>query len=78
MNLETNDIEQLRRIAKGLWREYNEVCRVLGEALHYPKYPDNETGEICVGDHAAGTIAREAADKIKELSKIIFFQEHKK
>lgn len=77
MNLETDDIEQLRRIAKGLWSEYNEVCQVLGEVLGYPRYPD-ETGEICVGDHAAGTIAREAADKIKELSKIIFFQEHKK
>jgi len=77
------EIERLRR---GAGKSNDEVCQVLGKALGYPwfkndqlNFPDaTEEDGVCVGDHVAESIADEAADtierqatKIKQLEKAI-------
>lgn len=49
-----------------------DVCQVLGQAIGYPVYandqktfPGAEGPEVCVGEHVALTLAREAAEIIK-------------
>ena len=44
----------------------HEVCQTLGAALGYPHDP--EGSGICVGDHVAGSLAMEAAGRIRRLS----------
>lgn len=65
-------IEQLKRACSTI---NNEVCQVLGKALGYPWYKDNqdvfpgttEAHGVCVGEHIAETIADEAARRIADL-----------
>lgn len=69
------DIERLRHVARGLWRESLDIEQILGKALGYPWFKDDqknfpdatEKDGVCVGDHVALTLAEEAADKIKQL-----------
>jgi len=49
-------------------QECEEVMQVLGKVLGYPPFPGaTETDGICTGPHTAGTIANEAARRIKQL-----------
>jgi hypothetical protein len=67
---EAAEIERLRR---GAGKSNDEVCQVLGKALGYPwfkndqlNFPDaTEEDGVCVGDHVAESIADEAADTIQ-------------
>ena len=75
MNFEEMNIDRLRHIAKGLWKEQFEIEQILGKALGYPWFKDDkknfpeatEEHGVCVGDHVAISLAMEAADKIKQL-----------
>ena len=75
MNFEEMDIERLRHVARGLWKESLEIEQILGKALGYPWFKDDkknfpeatEEHGVCVGDHVAITLAMEAAEKIKQL-----------
>ena len=63
------DITALRR---AIAIENEEICQLLGRVLGYPIYDvdgvrDNNT--VVVGDHIAITLATEAANRIRELSK---------
>jgi len=63
------------RATKAYIRTSYEVEQALGKALGYPWYKDDqknfpgatEADGVCVGEHIAVTIAREAARKITEL-----------
>lgn len=56
-----------------------EVCQVLGKALGYPWFKDDqknfpgttEVNGVCVGDHVAESIADEAADRIALLESVL-------
>lgn len=59
---------------KNAYSELNdEVCQILGKALGYPWFKDDQKNfpgatkadGVCVGDHVAESIAEEAAKKIK-------------
>ena len=71
------DIDRLRHVAKGLWKESLEIKQILGKALGYPWFKNDprnfpnatEADGVCVGDHVAVTLAMEASDRIKKLSK---------
>jgi len=75
MNFDEMDIERLRHVARGFWRESLEIEQILGKALDYPWFKDDqknfpdatEEHGVCVGDHVAITLAMEASDKIKQL-----------
>ena len=72
MNFEEMDIERLRHVARGLWKESLEIEQVLGKALNYPWFKDDkknfpdatEEHGVCVGDHVAITLAMQAAENI--------------
>lgn len=59
---------EIERLKEGYGRELNEVEQHLGKALGYPElYPhvsDVDDGTVCIGEHVAGTIAHEAANRI--------------
>lgn len=69
-------VRQLREERDGLRREQYEVGQILGQALCYPRYADDQenfpgtTDEdgVCVGEHIPATPAQEAAAKIGELT----------
>ena len=75
MKFDEIDIEKLRHFVKVLWNESEEIKQILGKALDYPLFKDDqknfpdstEKDGVCVGDHVALTLAEEAADKIKQL-----------
>lgn len=60
---------------KALIQEYRELEQILGKALGYPWYRDDqknfpgatEADGVCVGEHVPITLAMEAAEKIAEL-----------
>ena len=60
-----------------------EVCQILGKALKYPWYKDDqktfpsatEGDGVCVGDNDAGSLAQQAADKIQKLEKELSLKE---
>jgi hypothetical protein len=61
-------------------RENDEICQILGRALGYPWFKDDqmnfpgatEANGVCVGDHVAVTLAMEAARKITAAPKRAF------
>jgi len=69
------DIDRLKHVARGLWKESIEIEQILGKALGYPRFKDDqknfpeatEEHGVCVGDHVAVTLAMEASEKIKQL-----------
>ncbi|MCK9599143.1 MAG: hypothetical protein M0R06_08895 [Sphaerochaeta sp.] len=68
-------IAEAERIISAHQRECQEVEQLLGQALHYPWYKDDqrnfpgatEADGVCLGDHVTVSIAAEAAAKIREL-----------
>jgi hypothetical protein len=77
MNFDEMDVERLRHFTKGLWKEYKEVEQILGKALGYPQFMDDqknfpnstEADGVCIGDNVAVTLAQQAAARIAKLSK---------
>ena len=71
---EANWVE-LRRAQNAYSALNEEVCQILGKALGYPWFKDDqknfpgatEVHGVCVGDHVAGSLADEAAHRIKQL-----------
>lgn len=66
--------EEFKPIKQLVAEQNHEIEQILGKALGYPKYVDDQknfpdaTGdEVCVGEHTAETIATEAAAKIEKL-----------
>lgn len=65
-----------RNRVDGYAKECDYVEQVLGKVLGYPWYKDDpenwpdatEKDGVCVGDHTAGSLALEAADRITVLS----------
>jgi hypothetical protein len=64
-------------LVRKLWSiENDEICQILGSALGYPRYCDDqknfpgatEESGVCVGDHVAVTLAMEAARAINRMS----------
>jgi len=63
-------------------KDNEEICQILGRALGYPRYcddqknfPDSTDADgVCVGEHIAVTLAMEAARKIEELNNLLFFE----
>lgn len=66
---------EILRLERELSIINDDVCQTLGKALGYPWYMDDqknfpgadESSGVSVGDHVAGSIAREAATKIAML-----------
>ena len=66
---------EIQRLKNGLSKQQGEVQQILGKALGYPRYCDDqvnfplatEKDGVCVGEHTAETLAEEAAKKIAEL-----------
>jgi len=58
-----------------VFSQADEISQVLGKALHYPWYKDDqknfpgatEKEGVCIGEHVAESIAAEAATRIKNL-----------
>lgn len=67
-----HELEEARRAATAWHKECDEVGQALGKALGYPWYKDdqlnfpgsNEQDGVCIGEHVAGTIALEAAQRL--------------
>lgn len=67
-------LERLRALETAYARTNAEVCQVLGKALGYPWFKDDqknfpgatEAGGVCVGGHVAETLADEAAELIRD------------
>lgn len=72
---EETELERLERYVQGYQRECDEVQQILGKALGYPWYKDDqknfpgatEADGVCIGDHVPASIAAEAARRIAEL-----------
>ena len=77
MNLAQEDeneayIYKLEYQRDGMLKELLEIEQILGKALGYPWYKDDqknfpgatEKDGVCVGEHTAVTLAMEAADKL--------------
>jgi len=68
-------LARITHLQNGYMSELNVVEQALGAALGYTRYCDNpevfpdatDADGVCVGIHAAGTLAIEAADVIKTL-----------
>jgi len=64
-----------KQIVKML-REFREIEQILGKALGYPWFKDDqcnfpnatEADGVAIGDHTAWSLAHQAADRIKELA----------
>lgn len=62
-------------ICKRCIKEFHEIEQILGKALGYPWYKDDqknwpdatEDDGVCVGEHVAVTLAMEAADKLGKI-----------
>ena len=66
---------EIARLRTALSKQNDEICQVLGSALGYPKFCDDqanfpgatESSGVCTGDHVAESIAVEAAKRIESL-----------
>lgn len=66
-------------LEKFLAKENDEICQILGKAIGYPWYKDDqknfpgatEEDGVCVGAHVSVTIAMEAADRIRFLEQLV-------
>lgn len=65
-------------VVNAMAKENDEICQILGKALGYPWYKDDqknfpgcsELDGVCPGDHVAVSLAIEAAEWIKERRKV--------
>ena len=63
------------RLRDAAIRQNHEIAQILGRALGYPRYCDDQKNfpgttdadGVCVGDHTAESLAAEVADKIDRL-----------
>jgi hypothetical protein len=63
-------IVELEKQIEGHFAEHHEVTQALGKALGYPTEGPEVGGDhstVCVGDHAPGTLAQEAARRLTDL-----------
>ncbi len=82
INLEA--AEEILRLRKALATQQAEIQQILGKALGYPWFKDDqknfpgatEENGVCVGEHVAETLAMEAAAKITELKRKVEELEH--
>ena len=66
---------ELARLRDAFSRENNTISQVLGRALGYPRFADDQknfpgatdANGVCVGDHVAASLADEAANVIRAL-----------
>jgi uncharacterized coiled-coil protein SlyX len=71
------EIDKLQKQIVKMLREFQEIEQILGKALMYPWFKDDqcnfpnatEADGVAIGDHTAWSLAMCAADKIKELQK---------
>lgn len=69
--------EEWKDLLRRIQKEEDEIQQILGKALHYPWYKDDqvnfpgatEEDGVCVGEHVVITLAMEAAKKIEELER---------
>lgn len=67
-------IQALEEKTARMLKEFEEVDQILGKALGYPLFKDDQanfpgaTG-VCVGEHVTVTLAMEAAELIAKLKK---------
>lgn len=67
---------ELARLRYACQKNDNDIEQVLGRALGYPRYCDDQTNfpgstdadGVCVGDQVAASLALQAADRIKALA----------
>lgn len=65
-------LKELEDLVDAVWRQDREIEQILGKALGYPRYCDDqasfpgstEADGVCVGEHTPASLASEAADKI--------------
>jgi hypothetical protein len=70
-----DDIIKFKVLKEDFIRSNDFICQVLGKALDYPKFSDDqknfpnasESDGVCVGDHVSESIAIEAAEEIYRL-----------
>lgn len=65
--------KEVRRLTIACSRQQDEIQQILGKALHYPAYADDQTtfpgatgDDVCVGDHVAETLAAEIAERYED------------
>lgn len=71
----TKCMDKLERLRTALLEQEDEIQQVLGKAMNYPWYKDDQTNfpgatednGVCVGEHVAVSIAMEAAKTIERL-----------
>ncbi len=69
------DIDRFRQFKAAVLKERDEVEQILGKALHYPWYKDDqevfpgatEANGVFIGEHVLSTLAMAAARRIAEL-----------
>lgn len=74
-NQEKDELSLANKFIDAAMADLFEIEQVLGAALHYPRYCDDqvafpgatEEDGVCVGEHTTVTIAQEAAKKIASL-----------
>lgn len=67
--------QEIVRLREACYKEDNEIEQILGKALGYPWYKDDqktfpgatEADGVCVGAHVPATLAAEAATRIEKL-----------
>lgn len=70
-------VERLARVEAALAKEHTAIENILGRALRYPRYCDDQKNfpgttdadGVCVGEHVPETLAAEAAAKIADMEK---------
>lgn len=67
LTAETKRREEAERKTSGYRLECHAVEQIIGRALGYPKYPNDSSDQVCIGDHSPASIASEAANKIDTL-----------
>lgn len=73
------DRARMERAIRGYQAEAREVEQAAGKALGYPWFKDDQTNfpgateadGVCVGEHVAGTITSELADKCARMEKAL-------
>lgn len=68
-------LSEFERVKDAYFRLSYDVEQTLGRALGYPRYCDDQKNfpgstdadGVCVGDHVPGSLAMEAADRIRQL-----------
>ncbi len=73
------DLDRFLHCKNAYFKLNDEVCQILGKALRYPWYKDDqktfpkatEKDGVCVGDQVAESLAQQAANRIQQLEKAL-------